>query len=138
VSAALAAGVCGAMVLDARWPERLTRAEPRASAVAAVVLGDTVASTLRDTVRLVRFMLVAPAASRVALAGDFNGWSAAATPLAAGPGGVWSGAVSLAPGRHHYAFIVDDTGWVADPAAGRAAGDGGHAHSVVTVPGTSN
>lgn len=138
VGAALAAGVCGAMALGARWPAQLARTEPGASAAAVVVLGDTVASTLRDTVRLVRFMLVAPAASRVALAGDFNRWSATATPLAAGPGGVWRGAVSLAPGQHHYAFIVDDTGWVADPAGARAEGVGRRAHSVVTVPGTSN
>ena len=43
----------------------------------AVVIGDSVASVasaIRDTLRIVQFMLTAPAASRVALAGDFNGW----------------------------------------------------------------
>jgi predicted carbohydrate-binding protein with CBM48 len=81
----------------------------------AHLLGDTVAATLRDTMRLVQFMLVAPAASRVALAGDFNAWNLRATPLGRSGDGPWTVAVALPAGRHRYAFVVDDTQWVRDP-----------------------
>ena len=81
-------------------------------------------AAIRDTLRLVRFVLAAPAARSVALVGDFNGWSASATPLAADRAGAWAAAVALAPGRHRYAYVVDDTQWVTDPAAPVAADSG--------------
>jgi 1,4-alpha-glucan branching enzyme len=110
-----------------------------AGAVSATVLDTAVAATLRDTLRLVRFMLVAPTASRVTLAGDFNGWDRRATPLVTErERGVWSVAVALAPGRHRYAFVVDDTGWVTDPATPRAVPDSGRPHSLLTVSSTRN
>jgi hypothetical protein len=84
-------------------------------------LGDSVASVasaIRDTLRIVQFMLTAPAASRVALAGDFNGWDTRGTPLARDArDGRWTVTLALAPGRHRYAYVVDDTQWVRDPAA---------------------
>lgn len=85
----------------------------------AVALGDSVASVasaIRDTLRIVQFMLTAPAASRVALAGDFNGWDARSTQLARDSrDGRWAVTLALAPGRHLYAYVVDDTQWVRDP-----------------------
>jgi 1,4-alpha-glucan branching enzyme len=87
----------------------------------AVVIGDSVASmasAIRDTLRIVQFMLTAPAASRVALAGDFNGWDPRAIPMARDSrDGRWAVTLALAPGRHSYAYVVDDTQWVRDPAA---------------------
>jgi len=84
-------------------------------------LGDSVASVasaIRDTLRIVQFMLTAPAASRVALAGDFNGWDPRAIPLERDRrDGRWAVTLALAPGRHSYAYVVDDTQWVRDPAA---------------------
>lgn len=78
------------------------------------VLSDTIDATLRDTLRLVRFALRAPAGSRVALVGDFNGWAPSATPLASDSLlALWSAVVPLGPGRHRYAFVVNDTQWVA-------------------------
>jgi hypothetical protein len=78
-----------------------------------MVLGDTVDSALHDTLRLVRFVLHAPGAARVAIAGDFNGWSRTATPLADSAGsGVWSVVVALDRESRRYAFVVDDTQWV--------------------------
>ena len=86
----------------------------------AVMLGDSVASVasaIRDTLRIVQFMLTAPAASRVAIAGDFNGWDTRGTPLVRDSGnGRWAVTLALAPGRHRYAYVVDDTQWVRDPA----------------------
>jgi hypothetical protein len=87
----------------------------------AVTIGDSVASVasaIRDTLRIVQFMLTAPAASRVALAGDFNGWDTRGTRLARDSrNGRWAITLALAPGRHTYAYVVDDTQWVRDPAA---------------------
>lgn len=84
----------------------------------------------------VTFVLLAPQAQRVALAGDFNGWDAAGTPLARGTSGLWTVEIPLAPGRYTYAFLVDGRRFVPDPAAPRAAGDDfGTPSSVVTVQG---
>ena len=82
----------------------------------------------------VRFMLVAPEARRVALVGDFNQWNAGATPMRkARDGQRWIIEVGLRPGRHAYAFVVDDD-VVADPAAPSAVGeDFGVRSSVVLV-----
>jgi len=86
----------------------------------------------------VQFVLVAPSAKSVALVGDFNDWDAATTPLVRSAAGVWSGTVTLAPGRHLYAFVVDGTRWVADPAAPQALGDDfGTPNSVITVGGSA-
>jgi hypothetical protein len=134
---ALAAGVVGMIAGGALRPA--ARGAGPASAVTATVLDDTVASALRDTLRLVRFVLAAPTASRVTLVGDFNRWNARATPLLPERRrGVWSVAVALVPGDHRYAFVVDDTGWVTDPAAARTATDSGRPHSLLTVAGTRN
>jgi hypothetical protein len=89
-----------------------------------------------DTVRYVQFVLVAPSASRVSLVGDFNDWNPAAAPLrpTRTSGGVWTISVPLSIGRHQYAFIVDGTRWMTDPAAPTAVEDDfGVPNSVVTV-----
>ncbi|HEX6967198.1 MAG TPA: hypothetical protein VF166_15520 [Gemmatimonadaceae bacterium] len=117
VQLGLAAGIAGLIAMSALRPLTPSRAIG-GTALGPTVLGDSVVNTLRDTLRFVRFMFVDPAASRVALVGDFNDWGARATPLVpAESTGVWSVAVALAPGRHRYAFVVDDTQWVADPSA---------------------
>lgn len=139
VQFALAAGIAGLVAVSALRP--LAPSGGRLGAAAApVMLGDSVVATLRDTLRFVRFMFVDPAASRVALVGDFNGWGAHDTPLVpAESTGVWSAAVALAPGRHRYAFVVDDTQWVADPSASRLLHlHSGRPTSVVTVTANPN
>jgi hypothetical protein len=74
-------------------------------------------SAIMPVVRPVQFMLVAPAATRVALVGEFNDWDPAATPMSRAPGGAWHVALPLARGRHVYAFVVDGSSWVPDPQA---------------------
>ena len=129
---ATAAGVAMLLVLGA---DRHARLAPAGVAVRAP-LADTVAATLRDTMRLVRFVLHAPSASRVALAGDFNAWDPRATPLRRdSAGGAWHVALALAPGMHRYAFVVNDTQWVRDPSAPAAEVDElAPPRSVLTVP----
>jgi hypothetical protein len=48
--------------------------------------------------------------------------------------GVWSALVGVRPGRHLYAFLVDDSVWTLDPNAPRAKdSDYGTAQSVMIV-----
>lgn len=73
--------------------------------------------------RPVQFVLYAPRAASVSLAGTFNDWGSSAMPLKELEPGVWSATVPLRPGRYTYSFVVDGTRWVADPSAPRSADD---------------
>lgn len=65
-----------------------------------------------------QFVLEAPGAGRVALVGAFNGWDANATLLVRDPAtGLWTVTLPLAPGRHVYGFMVDDSTLTLDPRA---------------------
>lgn len=65
-----------------------------------------------------QFVFKAAQAKRVALIGDFNRWDPSAKPMMKSPDGeLWSVSVPLMPGRHVYAFMVDDTLLVLDPRA---------------------
>jgi hypothetical protein len=97
--------------------------------------GSALSVAIRDTLLLVRFALVAPHAERVALVGDFNAWQPNATPLVRStPDGAWVGQAAVVRGRHRYAFVVDDTQWVADPAAPATLAPNGRPASRLVVP----
>lgn len=132
IGLAFAAGIGGITTLSALVP---AARRDVASGVSSVVLGDTVVSTLRDTLRLVRLMFDAPTATRVSIAGDFNQWGAQPTALAREPESRrWSVTLALRAGEHRYAFVVDETRWVLDPRAGRAVrGDDGRLYSLLSV-----
>ena len=105
----------------------LTR-PPRASEGARLVRVDT-----RDSV-YVRFVLYAPTARRVAVAGTFNQWDQNASPLGrVGRGGVWAVTLALPQGHHQYAFVVDGEQWVPDPAAPGVDDGFGRRNSMVAV-----
>lgn len=73
----------------------------------------------------VQFALKADGARSVAVAGDFNGWSADTGALRDTNGdGVWSGLVAVQPGVHKYMFVVDGEEWVTDPSAEGYVDDG--------------
>jgi hypothetical protein len=136
--------------LGRRIWNRLTRPEialsPLAAAATVVILvaatfalarlsmgGRSASDAMAVTARH-QFVLVAPHASSVSLVGDFNGWSLGATPLER-QGAIWSVEVTLPPGRHVYAFVVDGEEWVADAYAPRAPEDEfGRPNSVILVP----
>lgn len=65
----------------------------------------------------VSFRVWAPNAAGVAVAGDFNGWSAGATPMLDEGNGYWAVDVSGARPRQHYKFVVDGEWWRNDPYA---------------------
>lgn len=97
------------------------------------------ATAIRDTVHVVRFVFMAPQASSVTMVGDFNNWDRAVTPLRrTGSGGTWTVSVSLPPGPHQYAFIIDGSSWTPDPASTMTVSDDfGTLTSVVAVGGAS-
>jgi AMP-activated protein kinase-like protein len=112
---------------------------PALAAAAAVVLllgRPEPVATPAQAVATVRFVLTAPDARAVSVAGTFNGWDAQATPLVrtgAPGGGVWTATITLPVGQHQYAFVVDGVRWVPDPAA-PAVDDGfGRRNSVLTL-----
>ena len=93
-------------------------APPAPSPVVATVVATNASPDGRHEVR---FVFVSDSAERVSVAGDFNDWDPSATPLRrVGEGGVWSAVLRVAPGRHLYAFVVDDSTWVTDVTAPRA------------------
>jgi hypothetical protein len=63
------------------------------------------------------FVIENAVAHRVSVVGDFNTWNPAATPMLRSPQGLWSAVVPLAPGRHIYGFMIDDSLFVLDPRA---------------------
>ncbi len=60
------------------------------------------------------FAFRAPTAMSVQLAGDFTHWMEKPVSLHKETDGVWRVEVELAPGTHHYRFIVDGQ-WQDDP-----------------------
>lgn len=83
----------------------------------------------------VQVVLRAPDARRVSVVGDFNGWDSRADAMTRDPAsGLWSHTVALRPGRHVYAFIVDDSVWMRDPRSPAAPdADFGRPGSVLLV-----
>ncbi len=78
-----------------------------------------------DTVR-VTFMLYAPTASKVQLAGDFSSWNPGDFSLKkVGDAGIWEVQVPLQRGRVYvYNFVIDGTTWITDPKASGIVNDG--------------
>ena len=69
-----------------------------------------------------RFFFAVPPGSDltyVFVAGDFNGWSTTATPLARASDGLFAANVDLPDGPHQYKLVVDGR-WMTDPADDRS------------------
>lgn len=136
---AVAAGLVGIGVLGALTLARGTKqlAAPQAAPpIALASVPNTPASVVVEP-GVVKFVFVAPSATRVTLVGDFNAWNASATPMQR-TGGTWTVTLPLRAGRHLYSFVVDGSQWFPDPSAPLAPEDGfGHANSVVLVGASS-
>jgi len=107
------------------------------SITVAPVAAATGARLARDARGLTRVQVVlrAPAARRVTVVGDFNGWDSRADTMTRDAAtGLWSHTLALRPGRHVYAFVVDDSVWMRDPRGPEAADeDFGRPGSVLLV-----
>src|SRR2546423_14820703 len=75
-----------------------------------------------------------PPPARVGVVGDGNGWAPRATPMTRNTAGAWRARVSLPPGRHTYAYVVDGDRWETDPLAPLAPANAfGFRNSVILV-----
>jgi hypothetical protein len=73
-------------------------------------------------------------AGSVAVAGSFNDWNPAATPLALDADGkTWRVTLNVTPGVYRYLFVVSGASWVADPRGGREMDAKGRLCSTVTI-----
>jgi len=87
-----------------------------------------------EAVVLVQFVLDAPGAISVAVAGDFDGWEGSSLLSDPDGDGVWSGRIPVKPGVHAYMFLVDGSTWITDPQAERYAEDGfGNRNAILAV-----
>jgi hypothetical protein len=134
---AAAAAIAG-FAIGFEWSGTRRTTSEVASSVSAPV-ADTpapvrLATNGEDAPNVVPFMLRAPGASTVAIVGDFNGWDVSKSPMQQSAPGVWSTTIGLVPGRHIYAFVVDDSVWTLDPRAPRVADpDFGRSGSAIVV-----
>ena len=117
-----------ALLLVLAWSfGRLSALPPTAPSVA-------VAPTAAEPLVLVRLVMVQPGAGTVAVAGDFNGWDPARTPLLRADNGMWTTTIKLRPGRYQYMFVVDGKDWQTDPLASEVSQDGfGQQNAVLDV-----
>lgn len=143
-SLAAAAAILG-FVLRGFMPSSGTPASTVARVASSPAPGQVVASegvsrlaargSEAEAARSVQFVLHSPGARRVSLVGDFNGWDVGRSPMRdVTASGVWTVTVPVKPGRHVYAFLVDDTTWTLDPRAARTTDpDFGVSGSVMIV-----
>jgi hypothetical protein len=135
IAGVAAAAMVGALLLRDPQPIPSIAAAPTVTAQAdarfAAVDGSD-ADVARQSVQLV---FRAPSASSVRVVGDFNAWDKERAPMTRdAESGLWSVTLSLRPGRHVYAFVVDDTVWMRDPRATAAPdADFGRPGSVLLV-----
>src|SRR5438552_2483602 len=89
--------------------------------------------------KLISFLLIAPKAQAIFLAGTFNGWNTTSTPMHRNANGRWEVDLPLKPSRYSYKFIADGH-WLPDPANSETEPDGhGGRNSKLTVnPGASD
>ena len=125
------------------------RVSPLAACLAAVVLTVLILRPLEnpdadeapipmaaaeDAVVYVQFILDAPQATTVSVAGDFSAWEPTFELDDVDGDGVWTGRVPVEPGVHTYMFLIDGTEWATDPRADRYQDDGfGNQNAVLAV-----
>jgi hypothetical protein len=143
--AASAAGLVAAALLVGWfvWPtSRRSATEVRPTALSpatrdSLTIPATFAEHVAGAGALQRVQLVFrdPGAHRVSVVGDFTQWDASRAPMTRdSASGLWTVTLALRPGRHIYAFLVDDTTWVQDPRAMEAPdADFGRPGSVLLV-----
>lgn len=121
---------------------RPVRVSPLAAAAAIVLVAWSVTQLAvrqtgpgsADERVYVQFLISAPEARTVALAGDFNEWDPSIQLDDPDGDGVWSARVALEPGVHEYMFVINGSEWRPDPNAISYTDDGfGQRNSVLAV-----
>jgi len=99
---------------------QLTRVAPSGSAAANASSPDAplvAAVNGEPDVRPIpqQFVFRSATARRVSVVGDFNEWNAARAPMTReAAGDLWSVTIPIAPGRHTYGFMVNDSTFALD------------------------
>lgn len=126
--AAAAAVVAGALWLGARHPATGLGGTSRAAVLdVPAPAGESDARLAARTAdalapQVVELVFRAPDAHGVSVVGDFNGWNTRADAMTRdSASGLWSGSIAVRPGRHVYAFVIDDSVWARDPRTPEAA-----------------
>lgn len=131
----LAAASLAVVALGAGYAARVL-VEPDRSGPAVLAGADLALTLVVNDGRVpVQFVLSDSAAGSVSLVGDFNGWGETPAVLQDPTrSGVWEVTLLLSPGRHTYAFLVNDSIWTIDPRAATSAdAEYGRPSSVVLV-----
>ena len=82
----------------------------------------------------VKMSYSSPKAQSVAVAGNFNKWSADTHRMRKQSNGIWTIAIPLRAGTYTYQFVVDGRTWIVDPRAGIMQDDGfGSRNGIVRV-----
>ncbi|MBL8068282.1 MAG: hypothetical protein JNM28_07515 [Armatimonadetes bacterium] len=80
------------------------------------------------------FVYTNSAASKVNLAGSFNGWNKETDPMARDADGkTWRITKQLGIGEHQYKFVIDGETWVTDPNAKSVDDGNGHTNSLLLL-----
>jgi len=110
--------------LRAAWTSRVDVAQPLASPTPAggarPILRAVSAPELEGAAIPHQFVLENTGAHRISIVGDFNRWNPASAPMRRSSDGLWSVTIPIVPGRHMYAFMVDDSLLTLDPTAPKA------------------
>ncbi len=81
----------------------------------------------------VSFVLDAPEANEVMLAGSFNDWDHRNAILKRSKNRIWKKELMLRPGRYEYKFVVDGN-WISDPFNNNKTGNSfGSENSVIEI-----
>jgi Glycogen recognition site of AMP-activated protein kinase len=139
VSTLAAALVLSVLVLQRTGAPAARQAPAAGDALSAAVVGAPTSLAARDagdaSLQRIELVFRAPDARSVSLVGDFTGWDPSRAIMTRdSASGLWSVTMRVAPGRHVYAFLVDDSVWVRDPRAPSAPdADFGRPGSVLLV-----
>lgn len=93
---------------------------------AGIVMGILIGrnGSMKDTI-MVTFVLEAPDATSVSLAGTFNGWDTTTYQFTRVSANTWSVKIPLRKGREYlYNFVIDEERWIPDPASPLKVDDG--------------
>ncbi|HOU36025.1 MAG TPA: AAA family ATPase [Candidatus Omnitrophota bacterium] len=105
-----------AEAITAKAPSKEPKPETLAKRMEAILKEELPRIKLNE----VTLTLKAPGASRVYVAGDFNGWKTDDTTLMEQDNGVWTKRISLTPGSYRYKFVKDGE-WIEDPSNPKVA-----------------
>lgn len=111
-----AAAIIG-FVVRGSVPREGTEPDAATSSIAPNATLRPAASSAADALPIAQqFVFRSTSAHHVSVVGDFNRWNSAASPMTRSPDGdLWSVTILIAPGRHTYAFMVDDSAFALDP-----------------------